>query len=114
MSRVQIPSPAFLNTVLEVKMKLKLLPWRYKMLGLGFRTTSYAFAAAAAFLVLAGQEYHKFAFASLVCALILAYLKINEEVDERRNDWTNRRVDDLDDAIHRHIAELQEKKADRQ
>jgi hypothetical protein len=95
-------------------MKIKLLPWRYKMLGLGFRTTSYAFAAAAGFLVLAGQEYHKFAFASLVCALILAYLKISEEFADRRNDWNNRRVDDLDDMMHRHISELQEKKADRQ
>ena len=84
------------------------------MLGLGFRTTSYAFAAAAGFLVLAGQEYHKFAFASLVCALILAYLKINEEVTDRRNDWTNRRVDDLDDMIHRQISELLDKKTDRQ
>ena len=84
------------------------------MLGLGFKTTSYAFAAAAGFLILAGQEYHKFAFASLVCALILAYLKISEEVDDRRNDWTNRRVDDLDDMMHRQISDLQEKKADRE
>ena len=84
------------------------------MFGLGYRTTSYAFAAAAGFLILAGQAYHKFAFASLVCALILAYLKINEEVSDRRNDWNNRRVDDLDDMMHRQIAELQEKKADRQ
>lgn len=83
------------------------------MLGLGFRTTSYAFAAAAGFLILAGQAYHKFAFASLVCALILAYLKISEEVDDRRNDWNNRRVDDLDDMVHRELSNLQANKADR-
>jgi hypothetical protein len=83
------------------------------MFGLGYRTTSYAFAAAAGFLILAGQAYHKFAFASLVCALILAYLKINEEVDDRRNDWNNRRVDDLDDMVHRELSNLQVNKADR-
>jgi len=94
-------------------MKLKLLPWRYKMLGLGFRTTSYAFAAAAGFLILAGEEYHKFAFASLICALILAYLKISEEFADRRNDWASRRVDDIDDMVHREISNLQATKADR-
>ncbi len=83
------------------------------MLGLGFRTTSYAFAAAAGFLVLAGQEYHKFAFASLVCALVLAHLKINEEVDDRHRDWASRRVDDLDDMVHRELSNLQANKADR-
>lgn len=83
------------------------------MFGLGYRTTSYAFAIAAGFLVLAGEEYHKFAFASLVCALVLAYLKINEAETDRRSDWMERRVSDLDDIMHRQISELQEKKADR-
>jgi hypothetical protein len=83
------------------------------MLGLGFRTTSYAFAIAAGFLLLAGQEYHKFAFASLVCALILAYLKINEEVSDRRNDWNNRRIDDISDMVGREVETLHREKADR-
>jgi membrane protein implicated in regulation of membrane protease activity len=83
------------------------------MLGLGFRTTSYAFAIAAGFLLLAGQEYHKFAFASLVCALILAYLKINEEVSDRRNDWNNRRIDDISDTVGREVETLHREKADR-
>lgn len=83
------------------------------MFGLGYRTTSYAFAIAAGFLVLAGEEYHKFAFASIVAALVVAYLKINEAETDRRNDWNNRRVDDLDDVMHRQIAELQEKITDR-
>jgi hypothetical protein len=83
------------------------------MFGLGYRTTSYAFAIAAGFLLLAGQEYHKFAFASIVSALVVAYLKINEAETDRRTDWANRRVDDLDDMMHRQISELQEKKADR-
>ena len=83
------------------------------MFGLGYRTTSYAFAIAAGFLVLAGEEYHKFAFASIVSALVVAYLKINEAETDRRTDWANRRVDDLDDMMHRQIAEIQEKKADR-
>ncbi len=113
MSRVRTPSPAFLNTVSEVGMRVKLLPWRYTMFGLGYRTTSYAFAAAAGFLILAGQAYHKFAFASLVCALILAYLKINEEVSDRRNDWNNRRIDDISDTVGREVETLHREKADR-
>jgi hypothetical protein len=83
------------------------------MFGLGYRTTSYAFAIAAGFLVLAGEEYHKFAFASIVAALVVAYLKINEAETDRRTDYANRRVDDLDDVMHRQITELQEKITDR-
>ena len=83
------------------------------MLGLGFRTTSYAFAIAAGFLLLAGQEYHKFAFASLVCALLLAYLKINEAETDRREEWTNRHVNDVSDMVNREVETLHREKADR-
>ncbi len=83
------------------------------MFGLGYRTTSYAFAAAAGFLILAGQGYYKFAFASLVCALLLAYLKINEAETDRREEWTNRRVDDVSDMVNREVETLHREKADR-
>jgi hypothetical protein len=48
-----------------------------------------------------------------VCALILAYLKINEEVSDRRNDWNNRRIDDISDMVGREVETLHREKADR-
>ena len=75
------------------------------MFGLGNRTTSYAFAAAALFLFVAGQPYYKYAFASLVCALALAYMKVFEVENNRREDGQRREIDyrfeDLKEDLYR-------------
>lgn len=58
--------------------RTKLLPWRYTMFGFGSRNTSYAFLAAAVFLVAAGEQYHVFAAICGAIALLMAYMKVQE------------------------------------
>ena len=57
---------------------IKLLPWRYTMLGFGSRNTSYGFLAGAAFLIAAGEQYYVFAAVCGGIALLMAYLKVQE------------------------------------
>lgn len=87
--------------------RVKLLPYRsYKMFGFGSRNTSYAFLAAAIFLVAAGSEYHIYAAISGAIALLMAFMKIAELEKDLDRVWQNQDVSDRERYVNDEIREV--------
>ena len=76
------------------------------MFGLGYRTTAYAFMVASGFFLIAGQPYYKFAFGSLVCALIFAFLKLHEESTNREIDRMETRMNGMSDQVDQQLEKM--------
>ena len=90
------------------------------MLGFGNRNTSYAFLAAAVFLVAAGSEYHVYAGISGAIAILLAYMKVHDVERDLDRAFNNRDTDDREKMfadevreIRREIGNLHDKICDR-
>ena len=86
------------------------------MFGFGNRNTSYAFLAAAVFLIAAGSEYHIYAAICGAIALLMAYMKVAEiekDLDRAYNgrdmDERERYVNDEIRDVRRDIQELHDR-----
>jgi hypothetical protein len=76
------------------------------MFGFGSRNTSYAFLAAAVFLIAAGSEYHVYAAICGAIALLMAYMKIAEVEKDLDRAFNGRDIDDRERYVTDEIRDI--------